>query len=132
MDDDRKGLCREKAGFLFSHTCNNIAVGECSLCGKQVCEDHWPTIESVRLCTTCARKAVDDDARRATTKYDDYNPYFYSYRTYRGWGYYGAGCWGIDYVGTPGAGDSTDFTEADGESVRVEEETGFEQGALDS
>lgn len=132
MDENRKGLCQEKAGFLFSHSCNNIAVGECSLCGKQVCEDHWPTIDSVRLCTACGRKGIRENQGTQPAARFSGNPYFYGYAIYSGWGYYGPGVWGTDVAGTSSVGDSNDFTEADGESVRAEEETGFEQGMLDS
>jgi len=38
--DDRAGLCRERAGFLFKHPCDQIAVNKCAGCAKEICAAH--------------------------------------------------------------------------------------------
>jgi len=83
----RKGECQETSGFLFSHTCGEVAMRCCEKCNKEICDRH--TVRAVQaeygkeqiLCTTCARQSSTVTQGRGPQRtsdryYDD--PYFYT------------------------------------------------------
>ena len=107
--------CREKAGFLFSHHCKNMAVEQCQRCNRPVCDAHRTQGEQGALCVTCGKK----QRRRGHGIEPGYsnNPYFFSSYYYDGYGYYGAGSWGYGYHES-NAMDPHDFSEADGASLQ--------------
>lgn len=109
---DSFGPCLETAGFLFSHPCSRPASTECSRCGKRICDEHTSTLEDGLVCASCYRASDESDSE------DSDDPSYY----YDDYGYYGSGGWG-----SGGARDANDFTEADGESLRHEDDASFEE-----
>ena len=73
--------CKETAGFLISHPCASSAELNCSVCGKDVCNDHARETDGGFACITCFKKQhVDQDLQgssRGSRYYHD--PYFYGY-----------------------------------------------------
>lgn len=106
--------CAEKSGFLFDHDCRNAASGACQRCAKSVCAKHLHPTHEGYMCTTCAKKAAQTARRRGhhTGAWDD-DPLLYSAVYYDGYGYYGRGSWGDEFL-------ADDFTEADGDSFTDE------------
>ena len=47
--------CGLFVGFLVPHPCPNLAVGECSKCGRNVCEEHANVVDAGLLCRACER-----------------------------------------------------------------------------
>ena len=113
------GTCEQTTGFLFSHPCGQPVSVACMRCGQLVCEEHVSAVDAELLCVTCAQDddGEGDNETASTTPEDD--PSYY----YDGYGYYGPGSsWG------GGASrDPNDFTEADGESLRREDDASFEE-----
>ncbi|MBZ4412728.1 hypothetical protein OWM54_23140 [Myxococcus sp. MISCRS1] len=101
--------CQVRLGFLLPHECGAPASIPCELCGKLACELHLTSQEDQTVCTGCAG-VLSGESDEASTYYDDY-------------GYYGRGAsWGGG-----SSRDPHDFTEADGESLRHEEDASFEE-----
>ena len=68
----------------------------------------------------------DNDSRRRWS-YSNYDPYFYGYHHYSGWGHYHrGGHGGRDHSASVGEHDSNDFTEADGATMEQVGDEGFE------
>ncbi|AGC49083.1 hypothetical protein MYSTI_07811 [Myxococcus stipitatus DSM 14675] len=106
--------CEVSSGFLFAHACGLPTSSLCPRCGRRVCAVHMTTLDGAEVCSTCgglgAGDSEDEGDEDASTYYQDY-------------GYYGSGSsWGR---GT--SRDPHDFTEADGESLRREEDAAFEE-----
>lgn len=116
--------CLETTGFLFSHPCKRKASTQCARCQKPVCMLHGRMLDGAEnVCVTCARAADNGDENRdpSDTSPDDAegDPSYY----YEAYGYYGRDAWS-----TSGAArDRDDFTEADGASVRREDDASFEE-----
>ena len=128
--------CKERAGFLFSHQCGNLAIGRCAACGKGICQEHQRPSEEGTVCIACAKARVTGAAadagaanQKVTRSQYDNDPYFYSYMVYSGYGHYGSDSWGATYAS---AHQRDDFTAADGESTRTEGDEGFERSLQDS
>jgi len=138
MSEWEKGICNEKSGLLFSHPCDRLQRNTCGRCLRPICVDHTHTdpVGGQEICTTCMRgsqdrqqQAQDDHSNPRSRHYGHYHdPYFYG-------SYYG-GYWG---VGGYASGtsyhhhhDPHDFTEADGESFRVQSDDGFESDMTES
>jgi hypothetical protein len=49
--------CRERSGFLFAHTCDQLVVGSCSRCQKEICRRHQRELEGSALCVSCYKEA---------------------------------------------------------------------------
>ncbi|RKG81937.1 hypothetical protein [Corallococcus terminator] len=113
--------CLETSGFLFSHACERGASTQCSRCQKPVCALHTRMLDDGEVCVSCARTADNGDENRdgSETDWDEDDPSYY----YDGYGYYGRGAWTAS--GT--SHDRNDFTEADGESLRREDDASFEE-----
>ncbi len=120
------GPCEQTTGFLFSHECGVPAAAACPRCGKRVCDAHLSAVGGELLCTTCAEEE-DEDADDAESEgdadsdasTDEDDPSYY----YQDYGAYGPGsAWSRG-----GGTDPNDFTEADGESLRHEEDASFEE-----
>jgi len=87
--------CLESTGFLTVRRCDRDAVQRCSFCGKPVCSEHGPKLQSGQIsCVTCMRErgekpavaAEDTDRagdRKVTDGYDTYSPIMY-YDTWYG------------------------------------------------
>ncbi|WP_338873152.1 hypothetical protein [Myxococcus stipitatus] len=106
--------CEVSTGFLFSRPCGMPAGALCPRCGQRACDAHLTSVEGALVCTSCGAQdsgdSEDEGDEDARTYYQDY-------------GYYGSGSsWGR---GT--SRDPNDFTEADGESLRREEDAAFEE-----
>jgi hypothetical protein len=102
--DPTVGRCGERAGFLFPHDCEGVAVARCDECQKAVCVDHRHGADGRDLCTRCARRLPD-----ATGRFHEH-PYFL----------------GDVWYPRGGGGDPVDFTEADGASTLTEGNEAFE------
>ncbi|MBJ6764982.1 hypothetical protein JGU66_29815 [Myxococcaceae bacterium JPH2] len=108
------GQCMETAGFLFSRPCSRDAVEQCTYCQKAICMAHARPRETGTLCTSCARLMPVSPGDGSSM--DDPSYYYDSY------GYYGSSSWGHG-----SSRDPHDFTEADGESLRQEDDASFEE-----
>ena len=116
--------CLETSGFLFSHSCERAAATQCMRCQKPVCALHMRMPDGAEtLCVSCARTADNGDENRdaSNSAYADDDPSYY----YDGYGYYGRGAWTT--AGGSRSHDKNDFTEADGESLRREDDASFEE-----
>ena len=115
--------CQESTGFLFSHECGQPMAATCGRCGKIVCKDHVTFAEAETLCLSCAEADDEDDGGEADgdtdSSLDEDDPSYY----YKDYGYYGPG----SVWGRGSSNDSNDFTEADGESLRNEDDASFEE-----
>ncbi|HZI12394.1 MAG TPA: hypothetical protein VE153_18570 [Myxococcus sp.] len=121
MNADPMPPCEEQGGFLFSHGCGQPAGARCMRCGKQVCDAHLVMEEGEMLCQTCADgeegEEGDEGGDGSSTSEDDPSYYYDDY------GYYGSGSsWS-----SGGSRDPNDFTEADGQSLRNEDDAAFEE-----
>jgi hypothetical protein len=118
------GPCQQSTGFLFSHECGLPAAATCPRCGKRVCDAHLSALGGELVCTSCAETGEEEGADEesggdAGSDVSEDDPSYY----YRDYGYYGPGsAWAKD-----GGRDPNDFTEADGESLRHEEDASFEE-----
>ena len=45
--------CALYVGFLVPHPCPNVAVGGCSKCGRDACEEHASVVDAGLLCCAC-------------------------------------------------------------------------------
>lgn len=116
--------CEQSLGFLLPRSCGAPVAAQCLLCGKSVCQDHLSQVDAQTVCVSCAGDLdeeggdadVDTDAD-AYSREDD--PSYY----YKDYGYYGSGS---SWAGGA-SGDPNDFTEADGESLRNEDDASFEE-----
>lgn len=120
----REGPCQASTGFLFAHECGQPAAASCPRCGKRVCDTHLVAAAEELVCSTCA-EADDEGHEGGTTSHsdsapDEDDPSYY----YKDYGYYGPGS---SLGGGSSSRDSNDFTEADGESLRHEDDTSFEE-----
>lgn len=133
--------CSETAGFLFKHNCSRRAGYRCDLCGKEVCSAHRTPVSAADLaargivtgtapgsdadaCTSCVKRTGVSSFAGRPGGYDD--PYWYSGH-YHGYGSYGPGRWGHSAIASSSYdSDPSDFTEADGESLRREGDDSFE------
>ncbi|MCP3143091.1 hypothetical protein [Pyxidicoccus xibeiensis] len=116
------GFCQDEGGFLFPHPCGRPASASCMRCGKLVCGRHLSTVDAELVCSTCAREDSDDDSEDETqtsAREDEDDPSYY----YEDYGYYGPG----SSLGGDKGHDPNDFTEADGESLRHEDDASFEE-----
>ncbi|WP_223641055.1 hypothetical protein [Corallococcus sp. EGB] len=117
--------CLETSGFLFSHPCERGATTQCMRCQKPICVLHMRTLDGEEtVCVTCARAADNGDENRdaSSSEYDEDDPSYY----YEDYGYYGRDAWRGSGSSSSGT-DRNDFTEADGESVRREDDASFEE-----
>ncbi|WP_240359265.1 hypothetical protein [Pyxidicoccus trucidator] len=124
-----EGLCQESTGFLFSHECGLPAGAGCPRCGKRVCDAHLTSAGGELVCATCAEDTEEGDESDSDSDSDsgpdsdsspaEDDPSYY----YKDYGYYGPGS---SWAGS-GAKDPNDFTEADGESLRHEGDSSFEE-----
>ncbi|MFP2930589.1 hypothetical protein ACLESO_36405 [Pyxidicoccus sp. 3LG] len=95
-------------------------------CEKRICALHLALVEGETRCSTCAREGADDDEdsdeteRDSGRSTDEDDPSYY----YEDYGYYGPGS---SVGGGDTAHDPNDFTEADGESLRHEDDASFEE-----
>ncbi|GEL70331.1 hypothetical protein [Myxococcus virescens] len=110
-------VCQENVGFLFSHGCGSPAAMTCMQCAMPLCEQHVTSVGAEMLCATCARQHEDYTGDRNGV--DEDHPSYY----YDDYGYYGASA----SSGSGRAHDANDFTEADGESLRHEDDASFEE-----
>lgn len=79
--------CRETAGFLFAHPCQDTAVNQCPQCNKPICAKHTRMWQEQSYCITCHKEAC----RQAGQTYGDrLNPYYYSSFYYHDYDSYGA------------------------------------------
>jgi hypothetical protein len=125
--------CEERAGFLFSHACNERVADQCKNCSKGICQTHTHLQAGTVVCSSCAKKLDRKEQKqsasnekgaseRSDRRYRSHHrrsPYFY-HNHYYGYGYYGAGYWGSHHM------DRNDFTEADAESLTGDANEGFE------
>ena len=79
-------------------------------------------------CVSCLKASgkSDNDSRRrwkGGQRHSSYDPYFYGYHHYSGWGHYHGG---RDHSASVGEHDSNDFTEADGATMEQVGDEGFE------
>lgn len=110
-------VCQENVGFLFSHGCGNPAAMTCMQCAMPLCEQHVSPLSAEMLCSACARQHGGSTGdRRGVT--EDHPSYYYD-----NYGYYR----GTALAGSGRAHDANDFTEADGESLRHEDDASFEE-----
>ncbi len=124
--------CNDRSGFLFSHDCLQMPSGRCAQCERPICEDHsQPSDESGVWCKTCAKQLLQSSGSSSSTTNRRYqerqgwsqdDPYFYGGYHYAGWGYYGPGYWGHRTYQSTRNHDPHDFTEADSESLRDDDE----------
>ncbi|NOK01649.1 MULTISPECIES: hypothetical protein [Myxococcus] len=110
-------VCQENVGFLFSHGCGSPAAMTCMRCAMPLCEQHVTSVGAEMLCATCARQ--HDDYTGDRNGVDEDHPSYY----YDNYGYYGAAA----SSGSGRAHDANDFTEADGASLRHEDDASFEE-----
>ena len=121
--------CEERAGFLFSHACQELSTDQCGDCQKAICQTHSHSAQGRLICTTCAKQEnkrssrLETDqprsARGSSTPYWN-SPFFYD-GYYHGYGRYHSGYWGSGHLGRD------DFTEADAHSLSDGGGEGFEQ-----
>ncbi|MFB1483393.1 hypothetical protein [Corallococcus sp. RDP092CA] len=118
--------CLETSGFLFSHPCERGASTQCMRCQKPICALHARALDGEEVvCVTCARAADNGDENRdASGSEDDEDDPSYYYEDY---GYYGRDAWRGSGPASSSGPDRDDFTEADGESVRREDDASFEE-----
>lgn len=144
MNQWEKGICNEKAGLLFSHPCDRMQKNHCQRCERPICQDHThqDPIGGQEVCTTCLKQSrqKQQDANRGRnnlSSYEDHDhfhndhyhdPYFYG--TYYG-SHWGTGGYG-SFTHSRSHHDPHDFTEADGESFRVQSDEGFESDMTES
>ncbi|WP_426755796.1 hypothetical protein [Myxococcus sp. Y35] len=114
-------VCQENVGFLFTHACGNEAGLACMQCAKPLCEQHVTSVGVEMLCAQCAREHADYTGDRSGVS-EDHPSYYYD-----NYGYYGAATSTSSSWGSGASGDANDFTEADGESLRREDEASFEE-----
>lgn len=72
--------CREQAGLLFKHRCQEPASGQCSMCHKPICQLHQRPQAYNVLCIGCTRNQFRANPYAKTSMghlRDD--PYFYWY-----------------------------------------------------
>ncbi|QAT81854.1 hypothetical protein EJ065_0245 [Corallococcus coralloides] len=116
--------CLETSGFLFSHPCERGATTQCMRCQKPICLMHLRTLDGAEtVCVMCARTADNGDENRDLSNTSDEDDPSYYYEDY---GYYGRDAWRGSGSASSGS-DPNDFTEADGESVRREDDASFEE-----
>ncbi|AFE03358.1 hypothetical protein COCOR_00231 [Corallococcus coralloides DSM 2259] len=119
-----KPQCQETSGFLFSHPCERGATTQCMRCQKSICLLHMRTLDGGEVaCVMCARTADNGDENRELSNTSDEDDPSYYYEDY---GYYGRDAWRGSGSSSSGS-DPNDFTEADGESVRREDDASFEE-----
>ncbi len=130
MNQDPLPSCEQEGGFLFSHACGLPAGTLCSRCGKRVCDVHLAAEAEGMFCQTCAEEEDDDegDGHEEGSDASEDDPSYY----YEDYGYYGSGSsWSQGSQGSQGSSgsghDPHDFTEADGESLRHEDDAAFEE-----
>jgi hypothetical protein len=115
--------CLETSGFLFSHPCERGSASLCARCQKPICALHTRMLEDGTVCVSCARSSDNGDENRDRdndSSYAEDDPSYY----YDDYGYYGRDAWGSSGSSSR---DSNDFTEADGESLRREDDGAFEE-----
>ncbi|NMO18003.1 hypothetical protein HPC49_14845 [Pyxidicoccus fallax] len=123
MSPPSEAPCQETTGFLFSHACGEPMEAACDRCGKILCRDHVSSVQGESLCMTCAEEEEDDEGDEGADSDSDSSPteddpsYYYD-----DYGYYGGSTWGGG-----SSKDPNDFTEADGESLRNEDDASFEE-----
>lgn len=121
MNGDPLPPCEQAGGFLFSHECGQPAGSQCMRCSRFFCEAHLTMEEAEMLCQSCAEGEEDDegdDVEEGSGSSEDDPSYYYD-----DYGYYGSGSsWS-----SGGPQDPNDFTEADGESLRNEDDAAFEE-----
>ncbi len=121
MNSDPLPACQQEGGFLFAHACGQPAGAQCMRCGKQVCDAHLMMEEGEMLCPTCAEQNEDDgEGGSESSDHDENDPSYY----YDDYGYYGPGS---SFSSGGGSRDPNDFTEADGTSLRNEDDAAFEE-----
>jgi cobalamin biosynthesis protein CobT len=122
MNSDPLPPCELEGGFLFSHECGQPAGAQCMRCSKRVCDAHLTASEGGEmLCQTCAEGEEDDEGDDVddSSSHSDDDPSYY----YEDYGYYGSGSsWN-----SGASKDPNDFTEADGQSLRNEDDAAFEE-----
>ncbi|RKH45482.1 hypothetical protein D7X96_13910 [Corallococcus interemptor] len=118
--------CQETSGFLFSHPCERGSTTQCMRCQRAICLLHMRTLDGAEtVCVTCARAADNGDENRDPSDTSDEDDPSYYYEDY---GYYGRDAWrGSGASSSSSGNDRNDFTEADGESVRREDDASFEE-----
>lgn len=47
------GQCEMVIGFLVPHRCDNPALGKCSKCGRDFCDEHVDQTRGGRVCLAC-------------------------------------------------------------------------------
>jgi hypothetical protein len=79
--------CQCKAGFFALRDCENLAIGQCAVCGRFICGLHSAPDSVMTTCRDCrARQAQEPSGTTGDSEtYDD--RWAYSYRDR----YYGAG-----------------------------------------
>ena len=117
--------CEERAGFLFSHACDERVADSCSGCSKSICQLHSHLEGGTLICSSCVKKSYRKERRHSQRQGGSYrsrhrhSPFFY-HDHYHGYGYYHVGHWGSHHL------DRNDFTEADAESLTGDASEGFE------
>lgn len=78
--------CLESVGFLTLRRCDRDAVQHCAFCGKPVCGEHGPHLQSGQIsCITCMREkgekpepvkdtAMKESDRKVADGYETYYP----------------------------------------------------------
>ena len=120
-----EGACEEGTGFLFTHACGQPAAASCPRCGKRLCDAHLVAEGGELLCATCAEAEDGDDegaegGSTTDSTPDEDDPSYY----YKDYGYYGPRA---VFGGQASSKDPNDFTEADGQSLRNEDDASFEE-----
>ena len=71
--------CKEQAGFLIKHECKRTPELTCSICGKDVCNDHARETDEGFACITCYKKQHVNQSIRSGRRDYYHDPYYYGY-----------------------------------------------------
>lgn len=71
--------CQMKKGFFYLRECENEAVTECTVCGRQFCKDHMRMMpgKNQPACLDCLGKQLQKSKALDKRKDNDYDDYYY-------------------------------------------------------
>ncbi|MBX3183332.1 MAG: hypothetical protein KIT72_03805 [Polyangiaceae bacterium] len=101
--------CRETAGVLFQHRCEEPPSAECTICRRPICQRHQRWDQHSVTCVSCLRGVFKDPYKRHSYAHLNDDPYFFWYFHSRSPDPYGSDDYALfDYRGSSLDGPTDD------------------------